>query len=672
MIAAQSNKSDLFPVNSNNIPAALKDREHFVVWNHTYIADRDIWTKIPLQPNGLPAKVNNLTSLNRLEDVLSAYESNGYSGIGIVLRDGLCGIDLDHVIDQDGNVEGWAQEIVERFSGTYMERSPSKDGLHILAFGTPERNGKRGPDNRLEIYDESSPRYLTVTGQRYGQATDITDQKESIDWLFERFPKKIKEPTLKEPALRKMVEGFQESDQFIIDKACKNPAFFTLFSGVIAGYSSRSEAELAFCNNLACYTDDPIQIDRIYQASLLRRPKWDEPHGADGETYGFLTIEKALSSVIAGLGVKAAKQTVSTKPPFKFSSVNDLMAKPKSINWLIKDVFENGSLCQLFGESGSAKSFMAIDWSCCIATGTKWKGKTVNKGSVFYIAGEGQAGLSRRIEAWEKSNASLKDASLFFSNTSAALADTGNVIEIANVIEEMALFHGNPKFIVIDTLARNIGHCDENSNSDISKFINNLDIHLRQKFDASILVVHHSGHNDSGRARGASALRAALDHEYMMSKKDDTYKLKSTKEKEHEPPPVMSFVLETVKLDGYPTDEENKEVVSAVLELIFPDDTAEIQPLSKPSAIALKALKDHSATSPVEANSLDSAVKVPVKWMEEDHWEEEATKLGISNSKNPDSIHKAFTRAVKDLKLKGLVICCDGAYCFDTSSSPQK
>lgn len=70
-----------------------------------------------------------------------------------------------------------------------------------------------------------------------------------------------------------------------------------------AGYSSQSEADLALCAHLAFRTQcNAAQIDRIFRRSGLFRPKWDERRGANGETYGEMTIKKACSNQPSKLG----------------------------------------------------------------------------------------------------------------------------------------------------------------------------------------------------------------------------------------------------------------------------------------------------------------------------------------------------------------------------------
>jgi hypothetical protein len=66
--------------------------------------------------------------------------------------------------------------------------------------------------------------------------------------------------------------------------------------------------------------------------------------------------------------------------------------------------------------------------------------------------------------------------------------------------------------IVIDTLARAMTGGNENSTQDMGLLVANGDI-LRDRFDANVIWVHHSGKNEARGARGSSALQAATDTE---------------------------------------------------------------------------------------------------------------------------------------------------------------
>lgn len=254
---------------------------------------------------------------------------------------------------------------------------------------------------------------------------------------------------------------------------------------------------------------------------------------------------------------------------FTFASVGEqLAAGLKPIQWLVRNYIEADSLALMFGDPACGKSFAAIDLACCIATGTPWHGNKTNPGPVFYIAGEGQNGLMRRFAAWSQHNDTpLAGVPLFVGHRPAQLVNAAAAAEVANAVEELQTGAGMaPAVIVIDTLARNFGG-DENSQEDMGAFIANLDAFLRKSGDwnATVLIVHHSGHADKSRSRGSSALKGAVDAEYSLTKSEDgIVRMEATKMKDAEQPVPVAFKLESVVLDGL-MDDEGEPVTSAVL-----------------------------------------------------------------------------------------------------------
>lgn len=157
------------PVIPENIPTELKRFAQWLVWRVVVRDGKP--SKVPFNARtGRFGKTNDPATWCDFETAMEAYRTGKYDGVGFAFAagDGLFGVDIDHVIDPPtGAVEPWALEILETFRSTYIEVSPSGTGLRIFAKGKPERCGKAGPENRLEIYDHTSPRYLTVTGARW-------------------------------------------------------------------------------------------------------------------------------------------------------------------------------------------------------------------------------------------------------------------------------------------------------------------------------------------------------------------------------------------------------------------------------------------------------------------------------------------------------------------------
>lgn len=90
-------------------------------------------------------------------------------------------MDLDHCV-KGGVIEPWALEIVSELKG-YSEISPSGEGIRILGYGKPRRDGRKKGD--IEMYD--GRRYLTVTGHKLdGGAVDLVDFDTALNRVHDR------------------------------------------------------------------------------------------------------------------------------------------------------------------------------------------------------------------------------------------------------------------------------------------------------------------------------------------------------------------------------------------------------------------------------------------------------------------------------------------------------
>lgn len=274
-----------------------------------------------------------------------------------------------------------------------------------------------------------------------------------------------------------------------------------------------------------------------------------------------------------------------------FVSVGDLVGNLQPIRWLVEDYVEEDSLALVFGAPGGGKSFITVDLACCIATGTPWHGHAVKQGAVFYIAGEGHNGLARRFAAWqERHGVSLKGVPLYKSKKAIGLFDEKAAeelhFEIVNMIEEKGVI---PAMVIVDTVARNFGDGEENSTSDMGKFINNIDENVRVPFHCNVMLVHHSGHG-MDRARGSSALKAALDAEYRSVKTDKIISMTCEKMKDAEPPPEIQFELQSVDLG----EVEGQQITSCVLHTVTsaPLDTVLVSTKNRDGVDEKKSIKD--------------------------------------------------------------------------------
>jgi hypothetical protein len=77
-------------------------------------------------------------------------------------------------------------------------------------------------------------------------------------------------------------------------------------------------------------------------------------------------------------------------------TVREVLTLPDP-QWLIEGMVEVGAQGVIYGPSGHGKSFVALDWALCVATGKPWSGRPTKKGPAVYVVAEGGRGIKKRI-----------------------------------------------------------------------------------------------------------------------------------------------------------------------------------------------------------------------------------------------------------------------------------
>ena len=328
--------------------------------------------------------------------------------------------------------------------------------------------------------------------------------------------------------------------------------------------------------------------------------------------------------------------------PFRFVAVGDLEYHPPE--FLVDDLIETDTLGLIFGDPGCGKSFMAVDLALCVASGADFHGHRVKQGAVFYIAGEGHNGLVRRFHAWARHRGqALAAVPMFKSERAAQFLDGASAQAVARSVTDLAAQHGAPALIVVDTLARNFGAGDENSTQEMGAFVAAMD-DLRANWPGSvILIVHHSGHAEKQRARGAMALKGALDFEYRLEKDGVALTMTNTKMKDAEPPADLFFSLVSVDLDG--------GAKSAVLTATdAPERQARITPAQRLALSTYEtAAKEHGVWD-------DGAFR----GVHLDHWRDAFYLKHTGDT--TEAKKKAFQRVRADLAEAGRIEATDNTY----------
>jgi len=147
-------------IDFDSIPAELKGIPNWILWRSEERMGKI--TKIPYRSTGSRASSTDPATWGAFGFIESALERepNLWSGIGFVLQSPYVGIDFDHCINEDGQINPEVAKIIGRLD-SYSEKSPSGKGIHVIAKGRIARS-RRCP--LFEIYQGS--RYFTVTGNR--------------------------------------------------------------------------------------------------------------------------------------------------------------------------------------------------------------------------------------------------------------------------------------------------------------------------------------------------------------------------------------------------------------------------------------------------------------------------------------------------------------------------
>jgi hypothetical protein len=289
----------------------MRAYNQWIVWRLEEKPGTNKPTKVPYvaRPNSGKASVTDAGTWVSFDDALKApltcdgivpwnYHTNkpsksvgetGFSGIGFVFTqdDPFTGIDLD---DTHGDVEAYERQlkIFHEFD-SYSELSPSGNGVHIIVKGSIPHGRRRA---EIELY--CAERYFTMTGNVQRQAP-IADRQALLQLLFDQMGNHYSSNhyTVNDDKEQK------HSDDEVIAMAAgavNGEKFSRLHRGDWQGeYPSQSEADMAYVDIIAFYTQNFEQIRRLFRLSALgQTPKDNYNHRGDRAAYVEYMVRKSF------------------------------------------------------------------------------------------------------------------------------------------------------------------------------------------------------------------------------------------------------------------------------------------------------------------------------------------------------------------------------------------
>lgn len=648
------------------IPEVLRQLPQWVTWRYEDDpAHPDKPKKVPYNPwNGRRASSTDPHTWSDYAAATAAAQRRQHAGVGFVFSkdDPFVGIDLDNCIGDDGTLAPWARHIVASLD-SYTEVSPSGHGVKIWVIGSLPGNVRT---EHIELYDHA--RYFTVTGEHlsltpatirrangelaelYGQlrpadttldapappkvrADNPHAQRwaaEKVQWICDQM-RSAKDGTLHNRRLElgKLMGGVvalgllsaDEGEQFLYD--ARPPASHeaaerkAIRDGIETGLGSPlvlptfpteqsiilDDQGIGHCPSC----DTPVQRSR-YDYPGTSEPGWYCPQCKHPmvwplEAYDPPDIRSACSvgevrppNYTEQDRTRALERGTPTEQrPNKLRHADDLDSLPNQ-DWLIEGHLPRSVLAQVYGPPGQGKSNLVLDLALTVA----------QHEPVVYVVAEDELQYKSRKHAWCGFHR-MGAGQLYFWLAPVNLLQSDAVDELLDAIAPL-----NPSLIIFDPLAQCAvgGNLDETA--DMTVVCNHLNI-LRRETDATILVVHHTGWNET-HERGSSVLRGNCRTIYKLTQSDDGLITFDCEKMNNAPlPDAIHFRMiprETTLLDA--DDMPISSVVLIPASRVLMKDA----PLGKKQIAVLEALtlatlkeatfsqlRDHTGVSPSSLNN---------------------------------------------------------------------
>ena len=519
----------------DNIPAELRPLKQWVLWRYE-AGDNGKKKKVPINAlTGRNASVSNAADWHDFETVAAYYNTNVAvdlcSGIGMVFCSGLsgyAGIDIDDA-GGDENVLRAHTRIIEAFSPySYIERSPSNTGLHIITKGKIEGRRRNG----VEAYSDG--RFFTFTGNVLHQQP-IRDCQHVLDQLQRELS-----PAHKLPALLSS-EPETADDETVLQRmwnAANGARARDLFNGTDAN-PDQSATDLALCNIIAWHTKNVEQVERLWLSSIPgQRDKVQRRRDYRLRTIATAfdrhTEQQAAMMVVDFSTVLAkARATAPSVPPvgshFPAIAAHSGAGDATRTLWttadfrldanegyVIKHLIAPGNVGALLGHPGAGKSTLAPLLAYAVAQGWPVFGLRTRRGRTLYLAAEDEKGVKKRLYALALKHGHASNC---------AVIDCGNLREAEaakRAMDAVATFA--PTLVVLDTVGAAFAGIDENASRDMGMVVDWA--RSIAAVGPAVLLVHHiakaSGGEGVATARGHGILNGTLDVSILLTPDDVT------------------------------------------------------------------------------------------------------------------------------------------------------
>lgn len=548
-------------------PKPLHDLPGWLLWRF----ERE-GLKVPYYVNGnrrhgVNGKPEDRRQLTTFEIARAAALRGGYNGIGFATLPefNITALDFDHCA-----TEGLVRpEVLALITEGYSEFSPSGNGVRAFVQGQLGNRKSSAKKHGFGFETFSTKGWVTVTGhaldhvELLGLRDTVPAVPSAVRALFDqRFGDQDRELSSEQTRLGLVWLQLEEALE-AIDPDTDHDEWRDV--GMALHHETQGEAFDLW--------DSWSERGEKYPGTDELRKRWDSFGRHEGRSVTARTLLKickdhggrvSVNHVATADDFDAAQPEVptpegETKPPGRFAfQRTNTFAQGKPPGWWIKGLLPKADLAVLFGESGSGKSFMALDLVGAIAQGKPWRNMRTKQTRVAYICAEGAGGFRARLKAYtEAQHITLDALDVWVMPATPNFLLKPDITEVAKEVKTL----GQVGIVVVDTAAQVTPGANENSSEDMGKALAHCRF-LNRATGATVLLIHHSGKDASKGARGWSGLKAAADAELEVLRTPGGRVLKISKLKDGNDEGAFGFDLEQHQVG---VDEDGDSVSSCVV-----------------------------------------------------------------------------------------------------------
>jgi len=501
--------------------------------------------------SGVQGSPEDLAQLVSFDDALAALRSGHWTGLGIAHVPG-CGLnswDFDSAIDATGSMAPELEQLL-RDSGTYVEVSPSGRGVRMIALGNLPSIKRIHPSGyNIECFGESG--FVTVTGR--------------VLFGYDIVPL----PAAVENTLREWLQAdVSEQPHTRLDQLAQTRAADPVYQAIkTAGHIKRDWPDgrsSIVCPFEAEHTSGSGRSDTVYFLPNTNGYAQGHFHCLHAHCATRSDAEFSRTLGVIEPDFSALLQIAPADDTALLLDIAGLERAVGAMRWIVKHTIPANAIGVMFGDSGTFKSFIALDMALHIAHGLPWLGRKSRPGGVVYVAGEGGAGLLSRIKAWHQEHGLDPTKARFRVCVRPLMLDVrADLKALSDAIEATREEIGDVSLVFLDTLSQTMAG-DESQNQETSAYLRGVGAAIRARFDpCAVVVIHHTGHAAKDRPRGAYVIKGNTDFILRVEREEGEMSAIVTclKQKDDDRGGALPFVLTKHQIGQ---DEDGDPITSLV------------------------------------------------------------------------------------------------------------